>query len=40
MSKSLAASKKLMQTYLSELLTEDEVEAEPARLKEKDSRST
>jgi purine-binding chemotaxis protein CheW len=30
MSKSLAASKKLMQTYLSELLTEEEVEQKPA----------
>ena len=35
MSKSLAASKKLMQSYLSELLTE-EVEPQPARqVKEK-----
>lgn len=36
MSKSLAASKQLMQTYLSELLTEDSVEVKkPAQVKEK-----
>lgn len=35
MSKSLAASKQLMQTYLSELLTEEEVEQKTALVKEK-----
>ncbi len=39
MSKSLAASKKLMQTYLSELLTEDEVETVPVRVKEKEPKA-
>ena len=35
MSKSLAASKQLMQTYLSELLTEEEVEQKTALVKER-----
>lgn len=35
MSKSLAASKQLMQTYLSELLTEETNDAKPAQVKEK-----
>jgi purine-binding chemotaxis protein CheW len=40
MPKSLAASKKLMQTYLSELLTEEEVEQKPALpVKEKQAQS-
>ncbi len=38
MSKSLAASKKLMQTYLSELLTEEEVEQKTLLVKEKEAK--